>query len=94
MLKQNDATGRHELPVIVIGPHNESDAVGLISRRLRDNAGEHTAYNSVVPVQFVWRGEGWYWLQVQTKTKRSCASTPFQLRIGPSEQSKRLNRHH
>jgi hypothetical protein len=82
MFKQDDAQGRHELPVIQIGPKGESDPIGLIVEEFRQDAGKHTAFNSVVPVQFVWRGPGWYWLEVRNKANKVLAKTPFKLEIG------------
>jgi hypothetical protein len=90
LLKQGDAVGRQELPVVFVGPHGETDTVGLLTEVFRDNAGPHTAYNSVVPIQFVWRGEGWYWLEVRTKANKVLAKTPLRLAIGPSQQTKQL----
>jgi hypothetical protein len=84
MLKRDDATGLHEMPVDYLGPSGEVDLVGLVRQDFPVTVGPEEGYNYVGPIQVVWRGQGLYWLRIHHKDK-IIAKTALKLLIAPHQ---------
>jgi hypothetical protein len=88
MLKRDNATGRHELPLVFTSPSGETDVIGIIVQDFSENAGPEVGYNLVIPIRIVWRGEGLYWLQIKSTTNKVIARTPLRLKTTPKRVAK------
>jgi hypothetical protein len=88
MLKRYDAVGRHELPVFqVFTETDKTEPIGLIAQDFAEED-PATGYNFIGPVQFVWRGEGLYWLEIRTKSNTIIARTALRLKMEASGDNK------
>jgi len=80
MLKRDDATGLHELPVDYLSPSGKVDRVGLIRQAFSKDVEPEAGYNFVSRIQFIWRGDGLYWLRIHSG-KRIIAKTALRVKI-------------